>query len=125
MDFSWLILLINVIWSVIYDTLYAMVDREDDISIGLKSTAILFAQHDLIILRILKTLMVALLVLLGLILDFTWPWFIGVVVAALLFVTQQIQVKGRGRDACFRAFVNNNWVGLALWVGLLMHFAIT
>ncbi len=63
---AWLILLINVIWSVIYDTLYAMVDREDDISIGLKSTAILFGQNDLVIIRLLKILMIALLLLLGL-----------------------------------------------------------
>ena len=121
---AWLILLINVIWSVIYDTLYAMVDRDDDISIGLKSTAILFGRYDLVILRVLKILMIALLVLLGLNLQFAWPWFAGLTVAAGLFSWQQYSVVERDRDACFRAFLNNNWVGLAIWVGLLFHYVI-
>jgi len=121
---AWLILLINVIWSVIYDTLYAMVDRDDDISIGLKSTAILFGRFDLLILRILKILMIALLVWLGLNLQFTWPWFVGVSVAAGLFAWQQYSVIQRDRDACFNAFLNNNWVGVAVWIGLLVHYVV-
>ena len=121
---AWLILLINVIWSVIYDTLYAMVDREDDISIGLKSTAILFGRSDLLILRLLKIIMIALLVWLGLKLQFAWPWFAGVAVAAGLFMWQQYLVRQRDRDACFKAFLNNNWVGLAIWVGLLAAYAL-
>lgn len=121
---AWLVLLINVIWSVIYDTLYAMVDRDDDISIGLKSTAILFGHHDLLILRLLKVLMIALLVWLGWLLQFSWPWFAGVSIALVLFVRQQYQVRHRDRDACFNAFLNNNWVGLVIWVGLLVNYAI-
>jgi len=121
---AWLILLINVIWSVIYDTLYAMVDRDDDISIGLKSTAILFGRFDLTVLRILKILMIALLLLLGWKLQFSWPWFAGVAVATGLFIRQQYLVRNRDRDACFEAFLNNNWVGVAIWVGLLAAFAI-
>ena len=121
---AWLILLINVIWSVIYDTLYAMVDRDDDISIGLKSTAILFGRHDLLILRVLKVCMILLLLLLGWIMDFSWPWFSGVAIAAILFADQQYRVRSRGREACFKAFLNNNWVGLAILVGLLIDYAI-
>ena len=121
---AWWILVINVIWSVIYDTLYAMVDRDDDISIGLKSTAILFGRSDLLILRVLKILMIALLVWLGLQLHFSWPWFAGVAVAAALFIQQQYLVRNRDRDACFKAFLNNNWVGVAIWVGLLIGYAI-
>jgi len=121
---AWLILLINVIWSVIYDTLYAMVDRDDDISIGLKSTAILFGRFDLVILRILKVLMVVLLVWLGVKLQFSWPWFAGVAVTAVLFARQQYLVRDRGREACFQAFLNNNWVGVAIWVGLLAAYAM-
>jgi 4-hydroxybenzoate polyprenyltransferase len=121
---AWLILLINVIWSVIYDTLYAMVDRDDDISIGLKSTAILFGQYDLLILRLLKISMVALLLLSGLWMQFAWPWFLGVAVATGLFAWQQYMVRSRNRDACFKAFLNNNWVGMAIWVGLLANYAI-
>jgi 4-hydroxybenzoate polyprenyltransferase len=119
---AWLILLINVIWSVIYDTLYAMVDRDDDISIGLKSTAILFGRFDLLILRILKIVMIALLVWLGLLLELSWPWFAGVAVAMVLFASQQIRVRNRDREACFKAFLNNNWVGVAIWAGLLATY---
>jgi len=121
---AWLILLINVIWSVIYDTLYAMVDRDDDISIGLKSTAILFGSYDLLILRLLKMVMIALLVWLGLELQLSTPWFTGVTIAAVLFARQQYLVRNRDRDACFSAFLNNNWVGLVIWVGLLVNYAI-
>lgn len=121
---AWLILLINVIWSVIYDTLYAMVDRDDDISIGLKSTAILFGRHDLLILRLLKVLMIALLVWLGCLLQLAWPWFVGLSVATILLAKQQYQVRHRDRDACFKAFLNNNWVGLVIWLGLLVSYAI-
>ena len=121
---AWLILLINVIWSVIYDTLYAMVDRDDDISIGLKSTAIMFGRSDLLILRLLKLVMIVLLLLLGLKLQFSWPWFAGVAVATVLFARQQYQVRNRNRDACFNAFLNNNWVGVAIWTGLLATYLI-
>ena len=121
---AWLILLINVVWSVIYDTLYAMVDRDDDVSIGLKSTAILFGRFDLLILRLLKIIMIALLVLLGWRLQFSWPWYAGVIIAAILFIQQQYLVRNRGRDACFKAFLNNNWVGVAIWAGLLTTYMI-
>lgn len=119
---AWLILLINVIWSVIYDTLYAMVDRDDDISIGLKSTAILFGEYDLLILRVLKALMIILLFVLGMKLQLTWPWFLGVTVAAGLFGWQQKLVVKREREACFKAFLNNNWVGVAILIGLLAAY---
>jgi 4-hydroxybenzoate polyprenyltransferase len=121
---AWLILLINVIWSVIYDTLYAMVDRDDDISIGLKSTAILFGRFDLPVLRVLKVLMIILLIWLGGILEFSWPWFVGVGIAAVLFIRQQYLVRDRNREACFNAFLNNNWVGVAIFIGLLATYAV-
>ncbi len=123
-NIAWLILLINVIWSVIYDTLYAMVDRDDDILIGLKSTAILFGRHDLRILRGLKVLMIVLLVLLGWKLQLSWPWFAGLVAASGFFVYQQVQVKDRDRDACFDAFLNNNWVGATILAGLLAAYLV-
>lgn len=119
---AWWLLAVNVTWSVIYDTLYAMVDREDDLAVGIKSTAILFGRHDLLAVRLLKALMIVMLVLLGLSLGFTWPWFLGVAVAAVLFVRQQWLVRGRDAEACFRAFLNHNWVGLFLFAGLLGHY---
>jgi len=101
-----------------------MVDREDDVSIGLKSTAIMFGRFDLLIIRVLKILMIALLVLLGLKLQFSWPWFVGVAIAGVLFARQQYLVRERDRDACFNAFLNNNWVGVAVWTGLLATYLI-
>lgn len=119
---AWLVLLINVIWSVIYDTLYAMVDREDDMAIGLKSTAIAFGRHDLLILRVLKVVMIVLLAGVGIVMQFAWPWFAGVGIAAALFARQQYLVRKRDRGACFAAFLNNNWVGLMVWLGLMAAY---
>jgi 4-hydroxybenzoate polyprenyltransferase len=121
---AWWLLGINVLWSVIYDTLYAMVDREDDASIGIKSTAILFGRHDLRILRILKAAMLAMLAWLGIWLGLSWPWFLALALSAALFIVQQVWIRDRDRDACFRAFLNNNWVGLILFAGLLGHYLV-
>jgi 4-hydroxybenzoate polyprenyltransferase len=121
---AWWLLLVNVTWSVIYDTLYAMVDRDDDIRIGVKSTAILFGRHDLLVLRLLKLVMLALLVRVGLMLELGWPWYAGIAVAVGLFVVQQLWVRERSPEQCFRAFLNNNWVGLALFAGLLIHYRL-
>ena len=121
---AWWLLGINVIWSVIYDTLYAMVDREDDRAVGIKSTAILFGRLDLAIIAMLMLLMCALLVTLGVRLGLAWPWFAGVAVAAALFCHQLWMARLRGRAGCFRAFLNNNWVGLALFIGLAAHYAL-
>jgi 4-hydroxybenzoate polyprenyltransferase len=119
---AWFLLAINTLWSVIYDTLYAMLDRDDDLAIGVKSTAILFGRHDLLILRILKVCMIAMLVALGVYSSFSWPWYAGVAVAAALFVRQQWRVRGRDPKACFDAFLNNNYVGLAIFIGLCGHY---
>lgn len=121
---AWWLLAMNIVWSLIYDTLYAMVDREDDIGIGIKSTAIFFGRHDLLILRVLKVLMLSLLLWIGLMLEFSWPWFIGIGISGLLFTLQQVWVKDREPAACFKAFQNNNWIGLMLFIGLLGHYWI-
>ena len=75
-----------------------------------------------LILRLLKIVMIALLAWLGLLLELSWPWFAGVAVATALFAWQQVQVRHRGREACFKAFMNNNWVGVAIWAGLLATY---
>jgi 4-hydroxybenzoate polyprenyltransferase len=99
------------------------VDREDDSRVGIKSTAILFGDSDLAVLRVLKLAMLGLLVWVGLKLGLTWPWYAAVAVAAGLFALQQWWVRGREPAACFRAFLNNNWVGLVLFAGLVAHYA--
>ena len=121
---AWLVLVINVVWAVIYDTLYAMVDRDDDLQIGVKSTAILFGRFDRVILAVLMMAMIAMLVALGLWQNLGWPWFAGTGVAATCFIYQLWLARERGREGCFRAFLNNNWVGLVILVGLLGHYGL-
>lgn len=121
---AWWLLLINTVWSVIYDTLYAMVDREDDLAVGIRSTAILFGRFDVLITGLLMLLMVLMLVAAGFMLNLAWPWYVGVAVAGVLFARQIFSVRTRDREACFKAFLNNNWVGFVLFLGLLSHYVI-
>ena len=121
---AWWLLAINTVWSVSYDTLYAMVDRDDDLAVGIKSTAILFGRHDILLVGILMGLMIIMLASLGLAMSLAWPWYIGLIFAAGLFIRQLISARTRNRDACFRAFLNNNWVGLVIFLGLAGHFAV-
>jgi len=119
---GWALFVINIVWVLIYDTLYAMVDRDDDLLIGVKSTAIFFGRRDLDVLRGLMALMLVLLLIMGWWQSLGWPWFAAVGVVAALFARQQWLARGRERDGCFRAFRNNNWVGLALFLGLVANF---
>ena len=119
---AWGVLLANLVWTVVYDTLYAMVDRDDDLAIGVKSTAILLGKYDILATGILMVLMIAILVALGIVEALRWPWFLGLAVAAGLFARQLFMIRGREREACFRAFLNNNWVGFLIFLGLAGHF---
>ncbi len=119
---AWWFLAINTVWSVIYDTLYAMVDRDDDLAIGVRSTAILFGERDVAVIGGLMVVMVGMLAAAGAWLALGWPWHAAVLATAVLFFRQWSSVRGRDRDACFRAFLNNNRVGLILFLGLLMHY---
>lgn len=118
----WLLFLVNILWSVIYDTQYAMVDRNDDLKIGVKSTAILFGQYDKLIIGILQVVMVGVLVAIGLLAHLGIAYSIALVLAALLFVYQQKLMINRERDPCFKAFMNNNYVGFILFVGILLSY---
>ena len=119
---AWWLLAINILWSVIYDTLYAMVDRDDDKLVGVKSTAILFGKFDLLIVGVLMALMIMMLGFLGLYLNLTWPWFAAVSIAFALFARQLFSSRNRDRNACFKAFLSNNWVGFVIFLGLVVHF---
>ncbi|MDX1380303.1 MAG: 4-hydroxybenzoate octaprenyltransferase, partial [Xanthomonadales bacterium] len=120
---AWALLAVNTVWSVIYDTLYALVDIEDDRKIGVRSTAIRFGRHAIAVVGALEIVMLAALVVIGFWQGFTWPWFGGVLVAAGLMARQARWVENADPEGCFRAFLDHNWVGLAIFVGLLGHYA--
>ncbi len=119
---AWLLLVANVVWTVAYDTEYAMVDRDDDRKIGLKSTAILFGDMDRVMIGVLQILFVATMLIVVRHIELGWPYFLGLSIASGLFFYQQVLIRNRQRSACFTAFLNNHWVGLAIFMGTLMHF---
>ncbi|WP_304164727.1 4-hydroxybenzoate octaprenyltransferase [Lonsdalea britannica] len=116
----WLMFFAYLCWTVAYDTEYAMVDRDDDLNIGVKSTAILFGRYDTVIIGILQLLMLGAMVILGRISDLGAVFYWSLLVAAGLFVYQQTLIAGRERDNCFKAFRNNNYVGMALFIGIVL-----
>jgi len=118
----WIIFLVNIIWTIAYDTLYAMVDREDDLKIGVKSTAILFAENDKLIIALLQLSSLILLILLGWLEDLNWSYFISLLVVAGLFIRQHLQIKNREKSACFKAFLDNNYVGFVIFAGLFLSY---
>lgn len=115
----WIMFLAYVCWTVAYDTQYAMVDRDDDLKIGIKSTAILFGRFDTLIIGLLQLAVMLLLLALGYMTSLGLVFYVSLLVVAGLFVYQQKLIAGRERDACFRAFKNNNYVGMALFLGVL------
>ncbi|MHC0466526.1 4-hydroxybenzoate octaprenyltransferase [Kosakonia cowanii] len=118
----WIMFFANILWAVAYDTEYAMVDRDDDVKIGIKSTAILFGHHDKLIIGILQVLVMAMMAAVGWLNRLGWIYYATVLVAGALFVYQQVLIAGRERDACFKAFLNNNYVGLVLFLGLAVSY---
>ncbi|WP_392561386.1 4-hydroxybenzoate octaprenyltransferase [Orbus sturtevantii] len=114
----WLLCLANICWTIAYDTQYAMVDRDDDLKIGIKSTAILFGKNDKLIIGILQFTMLFLLVIIGLYNQLALIFYASLGVVAALFVYQQTLITDRQRKLCFKAFLNNNYVGLAIFIGL-------
>jgi len=121
---AWLIYIANILWAMIYDTIYAMVDREDDIRIGVKSTAILFDDADRVIIGIMQGLMLIVLLIIGRQLTAGWPYFSGLAVAAGLMAYHQYLIKDRLPEPCFRAFVHNSWIGLAIFLGILADYLL-
>lgn len=120
----WLIYLAVVLWTVVYDTFYAMVDRDDDKRIGVKSTAILFGEQDRLMTGCLQGLALYALVLMGGRFEMGVTYYLSLVVVAGLFGYQQFLIRFREREACFKAFLNNHWVGMAVFVGIVVDFGL-
>ena len=119
---GWLLLLAVISWAVAYDTMYAMVDRDDDIKIGVKSTAILFGEADKIWIGFFQILVLVVLLIVGYQVELG-PWYhLAVGVAGLLSAYQQFLIRNRDRQECFRAFLNNNWLGAVVFAGIATNF---
>jgi 4-hydroxybenzoate polyprenyltransferase len=121
---GWLLFIGNILWSVIYDTEYAMVDREDDLKAGARSTAILFGDADLPILGVLMGTFLLTMLFVGQRAALGWPYWLGLLIAAGLFGYQMWLIRDRQRDACLAAFRHNNWLGLTVWVGIVLAMAV-
>jgi 4-hydroxybenzoate polyprenyltransferase len=119
---AWILFAANIFWAVAYDTAYAMVDREDDLRVGVKSTAILFGRHDRAMIFAFHIVTIALLALTGALAGLGLGYYAGLMVASGFALYQQWLMRQRGRDGCFRAFLNNNWFGAAVFAGLLIDY---
>ncbi len=121
---AWVLFVATVVWALIYDTEYAMVDREDDLKIGIKSTAILFGRHDRLIIGALQLLMLLMLAWVGLEAARGWAYFAGLGAAGGLSLYQQWLIRDQVPKHCFVAFLNNNYFGMAVFIGLLLDYLI-
>jgi len=121
---AWLLFVATVLWATVYDTMYGMVDREDDIKIGIKSTAVLFGEADRAIIAIIQILFLVALLLIGQAADLGGYYYFGVLLAAALSIYQQYLIRNREPEYCFRAFLNNNWLGAAVFSGLVLHYLV-
>jgi len=116
---GWLLFVITVLWAGVYDTQYAMVDRDDDLKLGVHSTAIAFGDMDRLLVGAMQLMVLVGLAMIGHALLLQWQFWLALAAAAALFAWQQWLMRNRDRDACFRAFLNNNWVGLIVLAGVI------
>jgi 4-hydroxybenzoate polyprenyltransferase len=119
---AWLLYVAAIIWAVAYDTMYSMVDRDDDLNLGVKSTAILFGDYDRLMVGVFQALFLLALALAGLDLELTAPYYAGLGASALLLLYQQFLIADRVPAHCFLAFLNNHWVGALIFAGLMGHY---
>jgi 4-hydroxybenzoate polyprenyltransferase len=121
---AWLLFASTVVWALVYDTQYAMVDREDDLSVGIKSTAILFGRYDRQIIGLLQVLLLIMLAYVGQLTERGGWYFAGLAVAAAFAAHHQYLIRDREPNACFQAFLDNNYLGMAVFLGLLADYAL-
>jgi 4-hydroxybenzoate polyprenyltransferase len=118
----WFIFAAIILWTIAFDTYYAMVDREDDLKVGIKSTAILFGRHDLLVIAMLQLATLGLLLVAGVSFGRGAFYFFGLALAAAYFVTQHLNAKSREPEGCFKAFLNNHRVGMVIFIGLALDY---
>ena len=119
---TWVLLAANVFWAMAYDTEYAMMDRDDDVKIGIKSSAIFFGKYDVIAVMMCYAIMLGLLAYVGKFMGYGKFYFIGLAAAFALACWQYVLIKSRDKSHCFKAFLHNNWIGLVLFIGLAAEY---
>ncbi|AKM29883.1 4-hydroxybenzoate polyprenyltransferase [Pandoraea faecigallinarum] len=122
---AWVLLLSNVFWSLAYDTEYAMVDRDDDLKIGIKTSAITFGRFDVAAVMLCYAGALGIQALVGAYLGFGWPFWLGMAVAVSFAIYHYFLIRGRERMPCFAAFRHNNWLGAAVFAGITGHYLLT
>ena len=121
---AWWLLLANLFWTIAYDTEYAMVDRDDDVKIGIKTSAILFGQYDVAAVMFCYLAMLVMLTIIGKIIGLGWPYWLGITVAAAIALYHYTLIRHRDRAQCFKAFLHNNWLGAVVFAGLAADYAV-
>jgi len=121
-NIAWLLYVTTILWIVAYDTMYAMADREEDLKIGVKSTAILFADKDKIILAVLQILFLAGMIWIAYLLQAGVYFYLGIICASIFSIYQQYLIRHREKKACFEAFLNNNWLGMVIFIGIFLDY---
>jgi 4-hydroxybenzoate polyprenyltransferase len=121
---AWALLAANVFWAIAYDTEYAMVDRDDDVRIGIRTSAILFGRHDVAAVMVCYAATLAILVWVGMYEKLGLAYYAGLAVAAAMMAWHYTLIRGRTREGCFRAFLHNNWVGAAIFAGIVASYAL-
>jgi len=122
---AWLMLMANIFWTVAYDTEYAMVDREDDLKLGLKTAAITFGRFDVLAIALCYVLALMLLAMVGVLMAWGWPYYLGLAVALGIALTHVFWIRGRDRELCFKAFRHNNWFGAAVFAGIVLQYVLS
>ena len=121
---AWWVFLATVIWTIIYDTMYAMADREEDLKVGVKSSAILFAKFDRLIIAILQMVLFLVLIKISEIFNLAVFYDISLILSAFLMIYHQFLIKKREKMACFQAFLHNNFIGLVVFIGIALSVTI-
>jgi 4-hydroxybenzoate polyprenyltransferase len=121
---AWWLLLANVFWTMAYDTEYAMVDRDDDMKIGIKTTALLFGRYDVAAVMFCYLAMLVVLIVIGKSIGLGWAYWVGIALAAAIALYHFTLIERRKRENCFKAFLHNNWLGFAVFCGLMFDYAL-
>lgn len=121
---AWILYIATILWAFAYDTMYGMVDRDDDLRIGVKSTAIFFGDRDRVFIGLIQISVLVCLSIVGVMVSLGWPFYMGLVFSAGFAIYQQTLISTRSKEGCFKAFLNNNWFGLVVFTGIATDYLI-